>query len=70
MTVQPIEQDLRVTYRRMSDAMERSRLARDARLARRDPEFEPYASRDTSELVNVVILRLTEPCCTDERIAS
>jgi hypothetical protein len=70
----PIEQDLRVTYRRMSDLTRRSVLARDAgtaRTARSGPQVEPDALRDTSELVGVVSLRLTEPeCCADDRMAS
>jgi len=66
-----LAQDLGVTYRRMTDLTRRSEQKRRLKVARTERHAEPVALRDTSELVNVVSLRLTEPeCCSDEQVAS
>ena len=69
--MQPYEQDMRVTYRRMTELTRRSQLVQGARLARSGAAHEAPTRYDTGELVSVVSLDLTErACCDDERIAS
>ena len=68
--MQPIEQDLRVAFRRMRDVARRADLIR-AWTARWADVQDPVALRRRRGPLVLAPFRVVEPeCCTDDRIAS